>query len=104
MDCANKKHPDIETYNFLVVVLAVTAVLDVVLVVARLFTQKAGQLGARHVEALFTALPVAVHARARRRLARAAGALANVARLERQSKVKISSRKSGQSSRKSGQY
>ena len=75
-------HRDYETYNFLVVVFAVTAVLDVVLVVARLFTQKAGQLSARHVEALFTALPVAVHARARRRLVRTARAFANVARLK----------------------
>ena len=70
------------TYYFLVVVFAITAVLDVVLVVARLFTQKAGILRARHVEALFTALPVAVHARARRRLTCTARGFANVARLK----------------------
>ena len=70
------------TYNFLVVVVAVSAVLDVVLVVAGLLAQQAGQLRTRHMEARFTALPVAVHASSRRRLARAAVVLANVTRLK----------------------
>ena len=74
--------PRCATYNFLVVVIAVSAVLDVVLVVAGLFAQQPGQLRTSHMEARFTALPVAVHASTRRRLARAAIVLANVTRLK----------------------
>ena len=63
-------------------VFAVAAVLDVVLVVAGLFAQQPGQLRTSHMEARFTALPVAVHARTRRRLARTAIGFADVARLK----------------------
>ena len=63
-------------------VFAVAAVLDVVLVVSRLLAQETGLLRACHMEALFAALPVAVHARTRRRLARTAIGFADVARLK----------------------
>ena len=66
----------------MVVVFAVAAVLDVVLVVSRLLAQETGLLRACHMEALFAALPIAVHARTRRRLARPPIGFADVARLK----------------------
>jgi len=57
-------HVYLLAYDFLVVVLAVAAVLDVVHVVAGLLAEQAGRLRARHVEALLAAWPVALHARA----------------------------------------
>lgn len=77
-------------------VFAVAAVLDVVLVVSRLLAQEAGLLRACHMEALFAALPVAVHARTRRRLARPPIGFADVARLkERAGQIKNHGRGTG---------
>ena len=61
--------------------LAVAAVLDIVHVDATLFAQQAVGLGARYVEVVLTAEPVALHAGARATLGSAAALLAYVARL-----------------------
>ena len=72
-----------DTYDSLVVIFAVSAVFDIVHVIARLLAEEPGALSARDVEALLASGSVALHARAGRSAVLAAVGLAKVADLKR---------------------
>ena len=70
------------TYNSLIMVLAVTAISDIIHIISRFFAQKSGTLCTRDMKSLFTSGTIARHARTGRGPALAPLLLAQVTGLE----------------------